>query len=73
MNYFILFIFNQIFYNIFNIFIMKFAQLLMKSMIPEWIKLYLNYSLLKNYLSSSALLKKYFKQLKIKFKKKKIY
>lgn len=47
---------------------MKFAQLFLNEMIPEWIKLYLNYKLLKTWLSSSVYIKKKIKLLKTKYK-----
>ncbi|CAD8170017.1 unnamed protein product [Paramecium pentaurelia] len=50
---------------------MKFAKLFLNEMIPEWIKLYLNYKLLKTQLSSSVYIKKKFKLLKSKYKTKK--
>lgn len=40
-------------------------------MIPEWIKLYLNYKLLKTYLSSSVLISRKLKQLRRDCKDKK--
>ena len=36
---------------------MKFTHYLLKMMVPEWIKLYINYKLLKTYLSISTSLK----------------
>ena len=37
---------------------MKYLHHILKNMVPEWVKLYLNYKLLKTYLSISSQLKK---------------
>jgi hypothetical protein len=37
---------------------MKYLHYILQNMVPEWVKLYLNYKLLKTYLSISSQLKK---------------
>lgn len=44
---------------------MKFTILMLKNMIPEWIKLYLNYKLLKAYLSNAGKLRRHLERIKI--------
>lgn len=36
---------------------MKFTHFILRNVVPEWVKLYLNFKLLKNYLTISRLIK----------------
>ena len=49
---------------------MKFTHFILQNSIPEWVKFYLNFRLLKNYLQLNSVIKKNLSKTKKKKKKK---
>lgn len=47
-----------------NINIMKFTKYLLRILIPEWVKFYVNFKLLKTYLSIMTILKTFLLEVK---------